>query len=223
MFNHGAEIPDIEAAGTATETLSQWRKRAGIEPSRQIKIVKLSHMRYQHPDFNKITAFLQDFGMVVAKETEDEIWYRGYGNDQYVYYARQGPKEFLGGCFEVESYQDLEKASMIEGAGEIQELSNAPGGGFMVTLTDPECVALNLMFGQEPAEGGPEPEKLVINYEREKPRTRRFHRFQEGPAAVHKVCYTNFPYGKTSAIDQFVSRLTSPGSARPLRSLRPRL
>lgn len=47
--------------------------------------------------------------MTVAKRTDDEIWYRGYGPDQYVYYARRGPKKFLGGAYEVESSEDLEK------------------------------------------------------------------------------------------------------------------
>jgi hypothetical protein len=47
--------------------------------------------------------------MVVAKRTEEQIWYRGYGDDQYVYYAQKGPKKFLGGTFTVETYQDLEK------------------------------------------------------------------------------------------------------------------
>lgn len=47
--------------------------------------------------------------MNVAKKTEDKRWYRGYGTDQYVYYAQQGPKKFLGGTFEVESYEDLER------------------------------------------------------------------------------------------------------------------
>lgn len=72
-------------------------------------------------------------------------------------------------------------------AGKIQELSDAPGGGFMVTLTDPEGFPVNLMFGQEAAEKGEYPEKLTVNYEDEKPRIRRFQRFQRGPAAVHKV------------------------------------
>lgn len=47
--------------------------------------------------------------MSVAKRTDDEAWYRGYGTDQYVYYARKGPSEFLGGTFEVETFADLEK------------------------------------------------------------------------------------------------------------------
>lgn len=82
-------------------------------------------MRYQHPDLDQITVFLKgvyilhrglgnvltgpDFGMQIVKQTDDQIWYRGYGPDPYVYYARRGPKQFLGATFEVESYQDLEK------------------------------------------------------------------------------------------------------------------
>lgn len=84
-------------------------------------------MRYQHPNLDEITVFLQgtvpkypcmhlwltrrakDFGMQIAKRTADEIWYRGYGTDQYVYYARRGQKKFLGGTFEVETYDDLRR------------------------------------------------------------------------------------------------------------------
>ena len=47
--------------------------------------------------------------MEVAKKTDEEIWYKGYGTDQYVYYARKGPKKFLGGAFEVSTKHDLEK------------------------------------------------------------------------------------------------------------------
>ena len=48
--------------------------------------------------------------MTVVRKTDTERWFRGYGPDPYVYYARKGSsKAFLGGAFEVESYQDLEK------------------------------------------------------------------------------------------------------------------
>ena len=77
----------------------------------------------------------------------------------------------------------------MAGAGQIQELSDAPGGGSMVTLVDPEGYPLNLMYGATAAEVGEFPEKLVHNTEIDKPRRRRFQRFQPGPAAVHKVRY----------------------------------
>jgi hypothetical protein len=63
----------------------------------------------------------------------------------------------------------------------------------MVTLTDPEGFPMNLVFGQTPATPGTYPEKLEINDETEKPRVRRFLRFQPGPAAVHKVSETLSP------------------------------
>src|SRR5271165_3775960 len=81
----------------------------------------------------------------------------------------------------------FDRAAQLLTAGEIRELSDAPGGGSMVTLTDPEGFPVNLMFGQEAAKNAEFPEKLILNYEKEKPRTRRFQRFQPGPAAVHKV------------------------------------
>lgn len=52
---------------------------------------------------------MRDFGMHVAKKAQDKIWFRGYGPDQYVYYAQKGPKKFLGGAFQVETFGDLEK------------------------------------------------------------------------------------------------------------------
>lgn len=186
-FNKGASVPDIEAVGTDCKTIEEWRKQNGIDVEKQIRLVKLAHMRYQHPDLDEITTFLRDFGMHVVKSTDGKRWFRGYGPDQFVYYAQKGPKQFLGGTFEVESYADLEKAARIQGAGDIQKLEDSPGGGSMVTLEDPEGFPVNFIHGQEPAEIGQLPEKLVVNYEIEKPRVRNFQRFDDGPAAVHKV------------------------------------
>jgi catechol 2,3-dioxygenase-like lactoylglutathione lyase family enzyme len=155
-------------------------------------------MRYQHPDLQEITTFLRDFGMSVVKKTDTQRWYKGYGKDQYVYYAQQGEKKFLGGTFEVESYAELEKAARLPSAGKIEELTEAPGGGHMVTLIDPEGFPINLIYGQTPAPGGPFPEILAANYETEKPRVAKFQRFKPGPAAVHKLghyglCVKDFP------------------------------
>lgn len=130
---------------------------------------------------------MRDFGMKVVKRTDDKVWYGGYGTDQYVYYAQKGEKKFLGGVFLVESYEDLEKASKIDGAGKIESLDDAPGGGHILTLHDPEGFPVNLMFGQEPKPAGEVPKPLTLNYEHEKQRKREFQRFNAGPAAVHKV------------------------------------
>lgn len=67
-------------------------------------------------------------------------------------------------------------------------MTNAPGGGSLVTITDPEGYPLNVIFGQEPTNVDvSHPDKLVLNFTGEKPRRREFNRFEPGPAAVHKV------------------------------------
>lgn len=133
-----------------------------------------------------------DFGMHVVKKAENERWYRGYGPDQYVYYAKQGPKKYLGGTFEVESREDLEKVIKVPGATVlshgIEEMTDAPGRGYIVTIADPEGFPVNFVWGQaEIKEERTAPEKIVLNYETEKPRQKAFQRFDPGPAEVHKV------------------------------------
>jgi hypothetical protein len=128
--------------------------------------------------------------MRTAKKTDTKLWYAGYGSDPYVYVAQKGDEDkFLGGVFMVESEAELEKAALLPGAGKIEILDDAPGGGKMLTLNDPEGFPVNLICGQEPVLMGPENhrEKLVPNTADDKSRVAQFLRFKEGPAAVHKV------------------------------------
>lgn len=56
--NHGASVPDVVAIGSEQENVRQWQDRCGIKKENQIRLVKLAHMRYQHPDLDQITTFL---------------------------------------------------------------------------------------------------------------------------------------------------------------------
>ena len=67
-------------------------------------------------------------------------------------------------------------------------MRDAPGGGHIATILDPEGFPVNFIYGQTPAQPGDMPEKLVFNDESTKARVRKFQRFEPGPAAVHKVC-----------------------------------
>lgn len=60
--NRGASVPDFRAVGPDCTAKSTWRQSRGIDCSTQVKITKLSHMRYQHPDLDEITSFLK--GMI---------------------------------------------------------------------------------------------------------------------------------------------------------------
>ncbi|RMZ82168.1 hypothetical protein DV738_g1861, partial [Chaetothyriales sp. CBS 135597] len=197
--NRGASVPDFTAIGPDSESKQAWREARGIDRSKQVKITKVSHMRYQHPDLQVITTFLKDFGLSVVKKTDTERWFGGYGPDPYVYYARQGPRKYLGGTFEVESVAELEKIiNSVPGltvtSNGIEELTTAPGGGKFLSITDPEGFPVNFITGQSvgTTTSGQQlkkqpPEKLVVNYETDKPRQRAFLRFDPGPAAVYKL------------------------------------
>ncbi|KAF1954671.1 trihydroxytoluene oxygenase [Byssothecium circinans] len=195
----GTSLPQDAAIPLDRQSLRAWQASQNIDRNAQIKITRIAHMRYQHPDLAEITTFLKDFGMSVAKKAEGKRWFKGYGVDQYVYYAQEGEKKFLGGCFEVESFAELEKAATHPSAtGPIEALTEAPGGGSTITLLDPEGFPINLIHGQTPKALGPMPEILTTNYEVQKPRVARFQRFKPGPAAVHKLghyglCVRDFP------------------------------
>ncbi|KAL5403866.1 hypothetical protein PMIN06_010764 [Paraphaeosphaeria minitans] len=194
----GASVPQDAAIPSERMSLREWQASQNIDRDAQVKITKLSHMRYQHPNLAEISTFLRDFGMSVAQKAEGKRWFKGYGTDQYVYYAQEGEKRFLGGAFEVESYAELEKATNIPGASAIQDMSDAPGGGHMVIILDPSNFPINLIYGQAPKSAGPMPSILQTNYEIQKPRVATFQRFSPGPAAVHKLghyglCVTKFP------------------------------
>ena len=190
-FNSGASVPDVLGSGSDAQPIAEWRTKNAIDVTKHIHIVRLVHMRYQHPNLDVIVQFLGEFGMSVVKKTLTQVWLRGYGPDPYVYYAQKGPKTFLGGTFLVESWNDLVKASQLDGAKGIEELEGAPAGGSLVTVIDPEGVPVNFIYGQQEDEVGILPEKLIINFEAEKPRKRSFQRFSEGPAAVFKVRFSS--------------------------------
>jgi hypothetical protein len=55
--NRGTTIDAVQTIANH-QSLEEWRAQAGIETSNQVQLVKLSHMRYQHKDVDKITTFM---------------------------------------------------------------------------------------------------------------------------------------------------------------------
>ncbi|MCJ1302972.1 hypothetical protein MMC08_005777, partial [Hypocenomyce scalaris] len=158
----------------------------------RIRLLRTSHVVYYHADILKAITFLQDFGLRIAsRHGDDEIFFRGYGPDPYCYVARRasdGVSRFGGAAYLVESHSELVRAATIPGASPIREL-DAPGGGEIVTLTDPVGHQVHLIWGQrETAAATPPPQlaKLVVNFEDSKPRVGTFQRLTPGPAPVHK-------------------------------------
>jgi hypothetical protein len=155
----------------------------------RLRLQATAFVIYYHADLAQARQFPIDFGLSVAREIPGkEIFFKGYGMEPFIYIARQARSKsyFEGAAYEVESRAELDHASQIDGATPITSL-NAPGGGEFVKLTDLVGYHVYLVHGQTKKEPeAPALKKLVVNYEDEKPRKGKFHRFEPGQAPVHR-------------------------------------
>jgi hypothetical protein len=170
----------------------------------KIQVTALAHVHYQHPDLSKAITFFADFGFVEAATSDNpkRIYYRGFGPNPYLYIAEQSPdskRHFLGGTWVTESLEDLHKAAKHPSASGIRD-NDGPGGGQIVTLTDPNGFPVSFIHGQTmrtPDTDGTsyfheETGGVVANTAVEKPRKGAFRRFQPGPSPVNKAGHYGF-------------------------------
>jgi len=103
----------------------------------KINIQDVAYTAYQVPDLELMEKFLLDFGMARSARTDNSLFMRGSGANHHIHVARLGKEpKFLGGAFKVASVKELEKATKIPGASQIETIKD-PGGGDRVTLTTP--------------------------------------------------------------------------------------
>ncbi|KAK3716624.1 hypothetical protein LTR37_006254 [Vermiconidia calcicola] len=185
-----------------------------VEDDQRIKLLRTAFVTYSHSDLATARQYFLDFGLVIEDERPgEEIFFRGWGSEPVVYVAKQAEAEstFLGGAFEVESRDELEKAAKIPGATTIYSL-DTPGGGEAVTLTDPAGYKCHLVWGQQKrVPSPPHLEKLTVNYEDEKPRLGKFQRVPPGPAPVYRWSHVGvaYPIGMfQEMLDWYTTKLT---------------
>ena len=150
-----------------------------------IRLLKTAFVVYYHEDLARARTFFLDFGLSIAQEQPgSEVFFKGYGTEPFVYVAKQAPSgsssSFSGAAYVVDSREELHRAEGVPGATRITSL-NAPGGGEIVTLTDPAGHKVHLVHGQTEQAETPPPglKKLVVNYEDEKRRVGHFQRFDQ--------------------------------------------
>jgi catechol 2,3-dioxygenase-like lactoylglutathione lyase family enzyme len=112
-----------------------------------MKVWALHHVRFAVTDIRKTAAFASDFGLKIVSQDETQLIMRTSGGDAFCYVAELGAESaFLGMGFAVAEIKDLNEAVERHGASAIRQL-NTPGGGWGVTLTDPEGLRIDLVTG----------------------------------------------------------------------------
>jgi len=111
--------------------------------------IDLAYVRYQHPDLDLATEFLEDFGFTVAARSNRRVYYRGESALPYIYVVEKGEvAQFIGFGLEVMNLGRLEEITRQDDELEIYNL-DGPGGGSAVTLKDPNDFRIDLVCGVE--------------------------------------------------------------------------
>ena len=124
-------------------------------------IADILYVRFRVPDLENEQRFLDDFGMATYFH-EGRLFARGTDANPYIYSAEEGEAAFLGLGFEALSEADLERIAAIDGVA-VEDI-NAPGGGRMARLQDPDGVPVDVVFGIEKPDPLSLPKRQPLNF-----------------------------------------------------------
>lgn len=150
-----------------------------------IKIEDIGYVRLRAPDLDEMSRFLADFGLQVTDATSGRLFARGAGTAPFLHATELGDPGFAALGLRAESPGDLELLAKAEGV-EIQPL-DAPGGGQMVVLSDPDGHRIEVVAGQACVDPLPLPERSPWNDARAHARLRAVKRTGVGAAHVVRL------------------------------------
>lgn len=149
----------------------------------------VAHVRFRAPDLEKMRAFLLDFGMTdsVAEQPEGKLFMRGAGRAPFLHATEQGEPGFAALGIWVRDRADLERLAAHDNVA--VEPFDAPGGGLVVRLTDPDGFQIEAVAEQEslPPSTRQLPEMEPWNHRGNHPRIARFRRLVQGPSHVQRL------------------------------------
>jgi catechol 2,3-dioxygenase-like lactoylglutathione lyase family enzyme len=150
-----------------------------------IKIEDVSHVRFQAPDLAAMRAFLLDFGLVPDEADATSLFARGIGPAPFVHATELGEPGLVAIGFRASSRADLEQL-----AGRYQasvDHFDAPGGGWVVRLIDPDGNCVEVVAEQEQMEPLPLPSVVKTNTASAPQRTQVTKRVPKGAAHVVRL------------------------------------
>ena len=111
-----------------------------------IKVEDVAHVRFAAPDLDAMRAFLEDFGMTVVTQDADRLVMGGCGHAPFLHVTERGAASFKALAFRAGSLADLEILAGADGVA--VEALDAPGGGYVVRLSDPDGHGIEVVAGR---------------------------------------------------------------------------
>lgn len=151
-----------------------------------IKITDIAYVRLAAPNLDAMEQFTQDFGLVTVSRDETRLFTRGTDPEPYVHVTERGEPGFRAIGFEAASAEDLVALSQMEGASAVEKI-DAPGGGQLVRLADPDGHCIEVVHGRELLEPLPAPAAAPLNTGRDRVRLNELQRVQPGACPVKRL------------------------------------
>lgn len=163
-----------------------------------IKVDDIAFVRFRAPDLAKMKAFLEDFGLVEAAREDKRLFMRGAGGAPFLHATELGEPGFAGIAFRANSRADLEALGEREKV-EVEPL-DAPGGGLVVRLSDPDGFRVEVVAEQKNGPALAFAPRAPWNEAGAHPRLRNVKRVEAGASHVVRLghCVLNVANFKTS-------------------------
>ena len=150
-----------------------------------IRIEDISHVRFTAPDLDEMERFLVSFGLTPFRDDAGRLLGRGSGGAPFLHMTEPGAPGFAAIGFRAASLEDRGVLAAAEGA-RVEDF-DAPGGGSVVRLTDPDGFQVEVVAGQAfqaPEAAAPE---AVRNTASSRPRVSSRVQVQAGPSRVVRL------------------------------------
>jgi len=150
-----------------------------------IRVEDIAFVRFRAPDLAVMESFLSQFGLRAVESDGLRLFMRGRDGWPFVHATEQGEAGFMALGLRASSLADLEALARAEGLA--VEPFDAPGGGFVVRLTDPDGHRVEVVTGQSRADPTRFTPRPPWNSVEDRARLRAVKRTGAGPADVVRI------------------------------------
>lgn len=150
-----------------------------------IRVTDIAYVRFAAPDLAEMEVFLGEFGMDIVQKSDSVVYARGSAARPFGHVTEKGDPAFLGLGFYAETLDDLSRLASENNVA--VEDHDAPGGGKIVRLTDPDGFRVEIVAGQTMPAEKPLTRSLVHNDASALPRKGAPLRVAGGPSQVMRL------------------------------------